>query len=882
MNNPTQKNKFKLLTTTLAIIAILFLVTIISFPNDNDNNNLVGRVISETYPEYAQQETFTINEEEYIFENENDSKTIIINITDDAIYYLGYISNNEENWTPFNITPGEAQQGYWIANTTTANINITANQLANPNTSENYIVIYTCSENEGTWDCHDGWQIKQFNTSINTTENTTNTTNTTTPFCGDGTCDSGENCSTCSNDCGTCPTNTSTPNIPEGFIAHYRFEENADDWTGNHDGQLENGASISTDSERGKVLSLDGEDDQVNLGSTNDLDLWQNLTISSWIYSKEDAENKKIYTRRNTLTFWLVNGNGIYFQQGGSPGWGDIHTNSGITRNNWHHVVITHNSNNDAEIYIDGTLKETGTLVLESDTSSTAYIGSLGNSGYFNGSIDDVMIWDRNLNATEIQNLYNAQKDVVLNCSENETRACKIFKGTGNQTRECNQGIYGDWLTCTVVSCNSGYLISGNECILDFNPPTTGNFSVGIAKVEITPPIGQPLGGYGNYDGCISIHDPLYARVVVMQEEGVFVAFVSLDLLMFSSNNVINQAKQTYGIDHVILGVTHTHGGPVPMGMTTWSNYDVNPEERMDFDAFPDDPWYAQTEYKVVTAIGEAMSNMFPASISAGKGMLEDSAYLAHNRRYVAEDGTVTMWWSNTQRLPTSPLDHTVGVVRIHDNSGDTRAMMVNFAAHPVHTGSSSDIVTADYPGAMSKYIENELGPDSVALFFNGAAGDIDPYFTGYSGTTAFNNIEWAGEDLALEALSVVTQTTNGSSIKVNPVTFNFSERWNPSKPEEAGLTTIVIHDSIAFVTLVGEVFIQHQINLYNESPLPNTFLYGYSYSGLGGRYLMYLPTIQAANEGGYGASYMTYLEIGATEQMMDEAISFINQSIET
>jgi hypothetical protein len=404
----------------------------------------------------------------------------------------------------------------------------------------------------------------------------------------------------------------------------------------------------------------------------------------------------------------------------------------------------------------------------------------------------------------------------------------------------------------------------------------------GIAKVDITCPLGQPMGGYGHAGGCEDVHDPLLARVVVLKNGDISIAIVSVDLLFLCSDYVINQAKAQWDVDHVIISSTHTHAGPIPTtgGITTWSNLDVNPDEVLDFAAFSDDPWHAEVEAKVIAAIGEAINNLFPATISGGKGLL-DSWYLAHNRRLVNEDGSVTMLWSNPSRMETSPVDHTVGVVRIDDSAGNPRAMMVNYACHAVTLGSSNRTISAGFPGAMAAYIENELGPESIALFIPGAAGDIDPYETGSTGDSAFNAIETAGTDLAQEALRVTTNAGNSGSLEVKESLMEFDDRWEADKTHQVGMTTIVIGDSIALVTLSGELFVQHQIDLRELSPLANTFLWGYSYNGQGAHYLIYVPTIQAAEEGGYGAGYTTFLEVGAGEQMISEAVDSINQFLE-
>ncbi len=420
---------------------------------------------------------------------------------------------------------------------------------------------------------------------------------------------------------------------------------------------------------------------------------------------------------------------------------------------------------------------------------------------------------------------------------------------------------------CGDGDCNSGETPS--NCPDDCGN-VDSNLFAGMAKVDITPSPGRNLVGYGNAAPSTGVNDPLHARVLVLEENGVTIAFVSIDILMFSSDRVINQAKQQFDVDHVILSVSHTHAGPSLEPMSTWMTAG-------DDGPYPDDSLYTEMEDKIITAIGEASNNLFSASISAGKGTLDDAYYFDHNVRKVYANGTVVEWWENLDKVETYPVDHTVGVVRIDDSSGNTRAMIVNYAAHPQHTEVWNTIISADYPGAMSSYIENQLGPGSVALFIQGAGGDISPYYAGSPGSDPFENIEGAGAELAQAALNVPTVKTNGGSIEVENTIMEFDYRWYGSETLEAGLTTIVIDDAMAFVVAPGEFFVQHQINLRAGSPLPNTFLFGYSYSGIGEHFMLYLPTRQAAAEGGYGADEVTYFAVGTGEAMIDKALEIIN-----
>lgn len=154
------------------------------------------------------------------------------------------------------------------------------------------------------------------------------------------------------------------------------------------------------------------------------------------------------------------------------------------------------------------------------------------------------------------------------------------------------------------------------------NPPLLA----GLARVDITPPVGQPMGGFldrleVDQGRCHAIHDQLFARVLLLRTAETSVALVSVDLLMFSSEKVVRLAKQRWNIDHVILCSTHTHAGPIPNtgGMVTWSNLNVNPTEVINFNAFGDDPWFTQVEQKIVTAIGEASNTLFAARLGSGQ-----------------------------------------------------------------------------------------------------------------------------------------------------------------------------------------------------------------------------------------------------------------------
>ena len=205
--------------------------------------------------------------------------------------------------------------------------------------------------------------------------------------------------------------------------------------------------------------------------------------------------------------------------------------------------------------------------------------------------------------------------------------------------------------------------------------PPSPRLWAGTAKVDITPAEDVAVDILGT---SLTVRDPLYARVLVLKDEKVSLAIVSVDLILFASPKVIAEAKAKWGVDHVILSATHTHAGMVPRGLVIqppaspdWTRSGKAPADTIDWPGLSADPWYAATEEKVVAAIGKALQNPFAARLVAGKGPFE-SAYMAHNRRLV-RDGRVTPLWENPDRRPTQPIDPTVGVLRVEDASGKPR-----------------------------------------------------------------------------------------------------------------------------------------------------------------------------------------------------------------
>lgn len=405
-----------------------------------------------------------------------------------------------------------------------------------------------------------------------------------------------------------------------------------------------------------------------------------------------------------------------------------------------------------------------------------------------------------------------------------------------------------------------------------------GGLLAGTSKVEITPD-----GDTVNLSNRpLSAGEPLFARALVLREGDLTVAIVSLDLILFSSAKVVDEARKRFGVDHVVLSSTHTHAAPAPEGLRIkpplgdWTRMPRDPGEVINWAALSDDPWYAQTEERVLQAIGEAADNLFPATLTCGQAPFE-SAYMAHNRRRVNPNGTVRMMWDNPKRLPTEPIDPTVGFVRVDDENGEPRVFLVHYACHPVSTMTGGGRVARDFPGAMVDEIERQLGGDCMAMFLQGASGDIDPYDMNLRDQHAKNVTRNSGISLARGALRAAegARPTGPSRLRVREDLLTLPNRDN-EETTDVLLTTILLDDQTALVAIPGEPFIEHQLNLRQRASIAHPMVLGLAYSGRGTPFAIYLPTEQAAKEGGYGARECTFLIPSAGAQMIDAAVEAI------
>ncbi|HYD02966.1 MAG TPA: heparin lyase I family protein [Alphaproteobacteria bacterium] len=182
----SNKHAFMLLTATILAISGILIFTI-----NSDYNIMTGNVVHNSYSGFGDPEArFSIDFKNITFNNDSDTVNVTITVSDFAIYNKGYVSLDGQDWSEFTLSAQGEVKNEWIFTSATAAISMNKDSLRlntnRTNTSENYIIVYTCSRSapRAAWDCHNGWQIIDFKAEykkpqINSPSNSTNGTNNT-------------------------------------------------------------------------------------------------------------------------------------------------------------------------------------------------------------------------------------------------------------------------------------------------------------------------------------------------------------------------------------------------------------------------------------------------------------------------------------------------------------------------------------------------------------------------------------------------------------------------------------------------------------------------------------------------------------------------------
>ena len=184
----------------------------------------------------------------------------------------------------------------------------------------------------------------------------------------------------------------------------------------------------------GQGLRFDGTNDCVDAGLPASLDITGAVTVSAWIKPNSSAFGKSIAAKstvsgaQSTQQYHLydVGTNRMGFAVGNTTAILLSQTASNAVPNGkWSHLVGMYNGTDTTRFYLNGTQVDSDTSAnfgALQQSGKNFNIGSthgstVCNAGYFNGSLDDVRVYNRALSAAEVTALYNLGSNSHLNVS---------------------------------------------------------------------------------------------------------------------------------------------------------------------------------------------------------------------------------------------------------------------------------------------------------------------------------------------------------------------------------------------------------------------------------------------------------------------------------
>lgn len=235
--------------------------------------------------------------------------------------------------------------------------------------------------------------------------------------------------------------------VTTGLVAKYSFNNgNANDEAGTTNGTV-TAATLTTDrfGNSNKAYNFNGSA-YIDCGNNQAIaSMTTAYSISAWFKRSTTSSGFEVIAAKWNTTpasehfFLATNGSNVAWASAG-PGNAGTNDPTTINLNTWTHVVFTWSSSGLHQVYINNTLTTSSSLgshTINVTTPVNFFIGAQSPlSRLFNGSIDDVRIYNRVLSATDVSALYNEPNPATVGISESEPLLAEpmIFPNPAGQT----------------------------------------------------------------------------------------------------------------------------------------------------------------------------------------------------------------------------------------------------------------------------------------------------------------------------------------------------------------------------------------------------------------------------------------------------------------
>jgi hypothetical protein len=393
----------------------------------------------------------------------------------------------------------------------------------------------------------------------------------------------------------------------------------------------------------------------------------------------------------------------------------------------------------------------------------------------------------------------------------------------------------------------------------------------GVARRDITPPLGSPLMGYPNAERvATSVRDGLNVTALALEQDGRRGVILSFDLCVPDDDTV---ARLRAGIAdrtgipplHTTVCYTQTHSGPNTQTAWGWCDRD--------------NAYLGTMIPRAIDAAAEAVANLQPIQVGIGTTRSE----VGINRRAIREDHSVALGTN-----PWGPYDPTMTVLRFESAPAQPLATLIHYGAHPTVFDGSTRAISRDWPGVMIDRVEHLS--KAPAMFINGAVGDVAPRSNTMSavgdGEAALQEV---GTRAAMDAMRAFREVREFRGLDLGFLTGAFTLPYRPlagldearrkvaeyeprkstygaprceylhwsavvAEHQKAAAPagkvyqqTITTLGPIALVPFPGEVFSETVLRLRQSSPYQHTLCASTSNGSNG-----YFPTRESLHRGGY------------------------------
>ena len=208
----------------------------------------------------------------------------------------------------------------------------------------------------------------------------------------------------------------------------------------------------------------------------------------------------------------------------------------------------------------------------------------------------------------------------------------------------------------------------------------------GVAKADITPTNLHNLNSFGG--DFKDVHDPIFARALVMDNGVNIVAIVSIDSAEIGDTTSLRQRIQSelgIPVNHILITATHDHNAPrvgavTPGGIAHGSTKETDANTVIVND-------------KIVRAVRDAKAALQPSKFALATG----KADININRdQYTEADG----WFMGYN--PDGPSDKTVWVMKFETPAGEPIAILFNYGVHSTAVLGTGEL-SGDIGGAAAR-----------------------------------------------------------------------------------------------------------------------------------------------------------------------------------